>query len=237
MKRMRFLLGCAACVLVFLAAGCSDGGGSGSAPQNAAEFPKYSAGKIIKNKVVSLSDGDSGYWEYLEFTSETTGKYHLYKDGSEVPEYERDFVYEPASGKFLAGSDESAVSSYMFDTNKDGKKVSVIAREEMECKAETPTLCAEWSADAVSFTFDEEMEVAVSLSDDLEFSAKYTEENGWITVATSKDDIPLFYSATNRMYYLAYETERSEVDGVGRNAGESHILLTSPVFILADIQL
>ena len=77
MKRMRFLLGCAACVLAFLAAGCSDGGGSGSAPQNAVEFPKYSAGKIIKNKVVSLSDGDSGYCEYLEFTSETAGEYNL----------------------------------------------------------------------------------------------------------------------------------------------------------------
>ena len=82
------------------------------------------------------------------------------------------------------------------------------------------------------------MKVAVkSLSDGLEFSAKYTEENGWITVETQADSIPLFYSSANRMYYLAYETERSGVDGVGRNAGENHILLTSPVFILADIQL
>lgn len=130
MKRMRFLLCCVVSALAFFAAGCSDGGGSGAAPQNAAEFSKYSAGKIIKNKVVSLSGEDSGYWEYLKFESETTGKYYLYKDGSEVPEYARDFVYEPASGKFSAGSGESAVSSYMFDTTKDGKKVSVIAKEE-----------------------------------------------------------------------------------------------------------
>lgn len=241
MKRMRFLLCCVVSALAFFAAGCSDGGGSGAAPQNAAEFSKYSAGKIIKNKVVSLSGEDSGYWEYLKFESETTGKYYLYKDGSEVPEYARDFVYEPASGKFSAGSGESAVSSYMFDTTKDGKKVSVIAKEEMNCKAESPALCAEWNAAAVSFSFDKEMKVAVkSLSNNgnsLEFSAKYTEENGWITVETLADGIPLFYSAANRMYYLAYETERSGVDGVGRNAGENHILLTSPVFILADIQL
>lgn len=238
MKRMRFLLCCVVSALAFFAAGCSDGGGSGAAPQNAAEFSKYSAGKIIKNKVVSLSGEDSGYWEYLKFESETTGKYYLYKDGSEVPEYARDFVYEPASGKFSAGSGESAVSSYMFDTTKDGKKVSVIAKEEMNCKAETPALCAEWNAAAVSFSFDKEMKVAVkSLSDGLEFSAKYTEENGWITVETQADRIPLFYSAANRMYYLAYETDRSGVDGVGRNAGENHILLTSPVFMLADIQL
>lgn len=237
MKRMRFLLCCVVSALAFFAAGCSDGGGSSAAPQNAAEFSKYSAGKIIKNKVVSLSGEDSGYWEYLKFESETTGKYYLYKDGSELPEYARDFVYEPASGKFSAGSGESAVSSYMFDTTKDGKKVSVIAKEEMKCKAETPALCAEWNAAAVSFTFDKEMNVAVkSLSDGLEFSAKYTEENGWITVETQADGISLFYSAANRMYYLAYETERSGVDGVGRNAGENHILLTSPVFILADIQ-
>lgn len=238
MKRMRFLLCCVVSALAFFAAGCSDGGGSSAAPQNAAEFSKYSAGKIIKNKVVSLSGEDSGYWEYLKFESEATGKYYLYKDGSEVPEYARDFVYEPASGKFSAGSGESAVSSYMFDTTKDGKKVSVIAKEEMKCKAETPALCAEWNAAAVSFTFDKEMKVAVkSLSDGLEFSAKYTEENGWITVETQADRIPLFYSAANRMYYLTYETERSGVDGVGRNAGENHILLTSPVFMLADIQL
>lgn len=238
MKRMRFLLCCVVSALAFFAAGCSDGGGSSAAPQNAAEFSKYSAGKIIKNKVVSLSGEDSGYWEYLKFESETTGKYYLYKDGSEVPEYARDFVYEPAIGKFSAGSGESAVSSYMFDTTKDGKKVSVIAKEEMKCKAERPSLCAEWNAAAVSFTFDKEMNVAVkSLSDGLEFSARYTEENGWITVETQADRIPLFYSAANRMYYLAYETERSGVDGVGRNAGENHILLTSPVFMLADIQL
>lgn len=238
MKRMRFLLCCVVSALAFFAAGCSDGGGSSAAPQNAAEFSKYSAGKIIKNKVVSLSGEDSGYWEYLKFESETTGKYYLYKDGSEVPEYARDFVYEPAIGKFSAGFGESAVSSYMFDTTKDGKKVSVIAKEEMKCKAESPALCAEWNAAAVSFSFDKEMKVAVkSLSDGLEFSAKYTEENGWITVETQADRIPLFYSAANRMYYLAYETERSGVDGVGRNAGENHILLTSPVFMLADIQL
>lgn len=238
MKRMRFLLCCVVSALAFFAAGCSDGGGSSAAPQNAAEFSKYSAGKIIKNKVVSLSGEDSGYWEYLKFESETTGKYYLYKDGSEVPEYARDFVYEPAIGKFSAESGESAVSSYMFDTTKYGKKVSVIAKEEMKCKAETPALCAEWNAAAVSFTFDKEMNVAVkSLSDGLEFSAKYTEENGWITVETQADGIPLFYSAANRMYYLAYETERYGVDGVGRNAGENHILLTSPVFMLADIQL
>lgn len=241
MKRMRFLLCCVVSALAFFAAGCSDGGGSSAAPQNAAEFSKYSAGKIIKNKVVSLSGEDSGYWEYLKFESETTGKYYLYKDGSEVPEYARNFVYEPAIGKFSAGSGESAVSSYMFDTTKDGKKVSVIAKEEMKCKAESPALCAEWNAAAVSFTFDKEMKVAVkSLSnngDGLEFSARYTEENGWITVETQADRIPLFYSAANRMYYLAYETERSGVDGVGRNAGENHILLTSPVFMLADIQL
>lgn len=238
MKRMRFLLCCVVSALAFFAAGCSDGGGSSAAPQNAAEFSKYSAGKIIKNKVVSLSGEDSGYWEYLKFESETTGKYYLYKDGSELPEYARDFVYEPASGKFSAGSGESAVSSYMFDTTKDGKKVSVIAKEEMKCKAESPALCAEWNAAAVSFSFDKEMKVAVKgLSDGLEFSAKYTEENGWITVETQADSIPLFYSAANRMYYLAYETERSGIDGVGRNAGENHILLTSPVFMLADIQL
>lgn len=241
MKRTGFLLGCVVCALAFFAAGCgSDSDSGGSEPENAVSVPKYQGGKIIKNKVVSLSGGDSGYVEYLEFESETAGKYHLYKDGAEVLKSAKDFVYDPATGEFSAGSGANAVHSYMFEAKKDGEKVSVIAKDEMECDAEIPVLYAKWMVSSLSFSFDEDMNVSVKNTADgvnLEFSAKYSDEDGWVTIETEPDNIPLFYSSSDRFFFLTYATERSEVDGLGRNATSGEIVFESPVFILADIQL
>lgn len=240
MKRMRFLLGCVVCALAFFAAGCSDSDSGGSEPENAVSVPKYQAGKIIKNKVVSVGGGDSGYFEYLEFESETAGKYHLYKDGAEVSESAKDFTYNPATGKFSAGAGENAVHSYMFEAKKDGEKVSVIAKDEMECDAEKRVLCAGWTVGSFAFSFDEDMKVSVKNTADgadLEFSAGYSNEDGWVTIETEPDSIPLFYSSSNRFFFLAYATERSEVSELGRNVASGETVFESPVFILADIQL
>lgn len=243
MKRTGFLLGCVVCTLAFFAAGCgSDSDSGGSEPENAVSLPKYQGGKIIKNKVVSVSGGDSGFVEYLEFESETAGKYHLYKDGAEVLESAKDFVYDPATGEFSAGSGANAVHSYMFEAKKDGEKVSVIAKDEMKCYAENPVLCAGWTVGSFVFSFDEEMNVSVKSAADgdgegTEFSAGYSNEGGWVTIETVPDNIPLFYSSSNRFFFLAYATERSEVDGLGRNAASGEIVLVSPVFILSGIQL
>ena len=241
MKRTRFLLGCVVCALAFFAAGCgSDSDSGGSEPENAVSVPKYQGGKIIKNKVVSLSGGDSGFVEYLEFESETAGKYHLYKDGAEVSEATKDFVYDPVTGKFSAGTGENAVYSYMFETKKDGEKVSVIAKDEMECDAEKPALCAGWTVGSFAFSFGEDMNVSVKNPADgvsTEFSAGYSNEDGWVTIETEPDNIPLFYSSSNRFFFLAYVTERLEVDELGRNAASGEIVFESPVFILSDIQL
>ena len=241
MKRMGFLLGCAFCALAFFAAGCSsDSDSGGSEPENAVSLPKYQGGKIIKNKVVSLSGGDSGFVEYLEFESEIAGKYYLYKDGAEVSEATKDFVYDPVSGKFSAGTGENAVHSYMFDAKKDGEKVSVIAKDEMKCAAEKPVLCAKWTVGSLSFSFGDDMKVSVenaAQENKTEFSAGYSDEGGWVTIETEPDNIPLFYSSSNRFFFLAYATERSEVDGLGRNVASGEIVFESPVFILSDIQL
>ncbi len=241
MKRTNFLLGCVVCALAFFVAGCSSDSDSGGAgPENAVSVPKFQAGKIIKNKVVSLSGGDSGYFEYLEFESETVGKYHLYKDGAEVLESAKDFTYDPATGEFSAGTGENAVHSYMFEAKKGGEKVSVIAKDEMKCDAENPVLCAGWSAGSFAFSFDEDMNVSVKNTADgavLEFSAKYRNEDGWVTIETEPSSIPLFYSSSDRFFFLAYATERSEVDELGRNVVSGETVLESPVFILADIRL
>ena len=211
-------------------------------PENTVNIPAYSSGKVLKNKVVST--GSDVYYEYLTFTSETGGTYALYKDGAQVTSYTNkngesvsvpsSFTYDAATGKFSAGD----VSSYMFNAKKNGKEVSVIASEEMTCSQEKPALLAEWKSSSLTFKFtsdDNGDNATVTQKDGSypEFTVPYTNDGGWITVS----NFPLFFSSSNRMFYLAYVTERTEVEAVGRNASCDELNFVSPVFILADIQL
>ena len=211
-------------------------------PENTVNIPAYSSGKVLKNKVVST--GSDVYYEYLTFTSETGGTYALYKDGAQVTSYTNkngesvsvpsSFSYDAATGKFSAGD----VSSYMFNAKKNGKEVSVIASEEMTCSQEKPALLAEWKSSSLTFKFtsdDNGDNATVTQKDGSypEFTVPYTNDGGWITVS----NFPLFFSSSNRMFYLAYVTERTEVEAVGRNASYDELNFVSPVFILADIQL
>ena len=211
-------------------------------PENTVNIPAYSSGKVLKNKVVST--GSDVYYEYLTFESETGGTYALYKDGAQVTSYTNkngesvsvpsSFSYDAATGKFSTGD----VSSYMFNAKKDGKEVSVTASEEMTCSQEKPALLAEWKSSEFSFVFvsDDSGDNATVKNNDgsyPEFTVPYTNDGGWITVS----NFPLFFSSSNRMFYLAYVTERTEVEAVGRNASCDELNFVSPVFILADIQL
>ena len=211
-------------------------------PENTVNIPAYSSGKVLKNKV--FSTGNDVYYEYLTFTSETGGTYALYKDGAQVTSYTNkngesvsvpsSFSYDAATGKFSAGD----VSSYMFNAKKDRKEVSVIASEEMTCSQEKPALLAEWKSSSLTFKFtsdDNGDNATVTQKDGSypEFTVPYTNDGGWITVS----NFPLFFSSSNRMFYLAYVTERTEVEAVGRNASCDELNFVSPVFILADIQL
>ncbi len=238
-KLLSLILGTACLIL-----SCSqhDGNDKTAEPENAVNVPVYSSGKILKNKVVS--SGSDVYYEYLTFESETGGKYALYKDGAQVPSYTNkngetvtvpsSFTYDSATGKFSAGD----VSSYMFNAKKNGKEVSVIAAEEMSCSSEKPVLLGEWKSSSLTFKFtsDDNGDNATVTQNDgsyPEFTVPYTNDGGWIMVS----NIPLFFSSSNRMFYLAYETERTEVEAVGRNASCDELNFVSPVFILADIQL
>lgn len=211
-------------------------------PENTVNIPAYSSGKVLKNKV--FSTGSDVYYEYLTFTSETGGTYALYKDGAQVTSYTNkngesvsvpsSFTYDAATGKFSAEN----VSSYMFNAKKNGKEVSVIASEEMTCSQEKPALLAEWKSSSITFKFtsDDNGDNATVTQNDgsyPEFTVPYTNDGGWITVS----NFPLFFSSSNRMFYLAYVTERTEVEAVGRNASYDELNFVSPVFILADIQL
>ena len=190
-RRFRVLL-CLFLGLAVMFAGCSlDDDDDDTPPANSVSIPKYSSGKILKNKVVS--SGSDVYYEYLTFESETGGKYALYKNGAQVPSYTNkngetvtvpsSFTYDSATGKFSAGD----VSSYMFNTKKDGKEVSVIASEEMTCSQEKPALLAEWKSSSLTFKFtsdDNGDNATVTQKDGSypKFTVPYTNDGGWITV-------------------------------------------------------
>lgn len=242
-KRKFKVLLCLFLATAVMFAGCSsDDGDDDTPPENSVSIPKYSPGKILKNKVIS--SGSDVYYEYLTFESETGGTYALYKDGAQVTSYTNknggtvtvpsSFTYDAATGKFSAEN----VSSYMFNAKKNGKEVSVIASEEMTCSQEKPVLLAEWKSSELSFVFvsdDSGDNATVKNNDESypDFTVPYTNDGGWITVS----NFPLFFSSSNRMFFLVYETERSEVEAEGRNASCDELNFVSPVFILADIQL
>ena len=242
-KRKFKVLLCLFLATAVMFAGCSsDDGDDDTPPENSVSIPKYSPGKILKNKVIS--SGSDVYYEYLTFTSETGGTYALYKDGAPVTSYTNkngesvsvpsSFYYDAVTGKFSAGD----VSSYMFNAKKNGKEVSVIACEEMTCSQEKPVLLAEWKSSELSFVFvsDDNGDNATVKNNDgsyPEFTVPYTNDGGWITVSK----FPLFFSSSNRMFFLVYETERSEVEAEGRNASCDELNFVSRAFILADIQL
>lgn len=238
-KLLSLILGTACLIL-----SCTQNEGNGKVvePENTVNIPAYSSGKVLKNKV--FSTGSDVYYEYLTFESETGGTYALYKDSAQVTSYTNkngesvsvpsSFSYDAATGKFSAGD----VSSYMFNAKKDRKEVSVIASEEMTCSQEKPALLAEWKSSSLTFKFtsdDSGDKVTVTQKDGSypKFTVPYTNDGGWIMVS----NFPLFFSSSNRMFYLAYVTERTEVEAVGRNASCDELNFVSPVFILADIQL
>ena len=238
-KLLSLILGTACLIL-----SCTQNEGNGKVvePENTVNIPAYSSGKVLKNKV--FSTGSDVYYEYLTFESETGGTYALYKDSAQVTSYTNkngesvsvpsSFSYDAATGKFSAGD----VSSYMFNAKKNGKEVSVIASEEMTCSQEKPALLAEWKSSSLTFKFtsdDSGDKVTVTQKDGSypKFTVPYTNDGGWIMVS----NFPLFFSSSNRMFYLAYVTERTEVEAVGRNASCDELNFVSPVFILADIQL
>lgn len=229
MKKFRMLL-CLFFGAVVMFGSCSSDSDDSTPPANSVDIPKYTSGKILKNKVINKDSNDE-YFEYLTFTSETTGSYALYKNGISVPSTPTTFTYDSSTGKFTVGSS----TAYLFQTKKDNASVFVYASEEMTCSSDKPSLYAKWTiSDGSAYTFDSEFKVTIKPSSSPEFSVSYSNDNGWILAGNS---IPFFFSANNKMYYLAYETKSEYVNEVGRFVAGNEIELNLPVFIYAGIQL
>ncbi len=246
MKRMRFLLGCVVCALAVFVAGCSDSDSGGSAvdynASGTSEPTKIEKDKVVRNKVVNLGGSTDVYYEYLTFTSENGGSYAVYKDSDgEKIKIEKitvdgkdvtlpsEFEYDSTNGGFKPVGAE-ANTAYMFTAKKDGKDVYVVASELLETGGENKdSLFNEWNSAADGkYEFQDGGYVVTDKG-----GFRYTNSAGWILVS---DSVPFYWAKNNgkfSLYYMAYQTEREDVEAEGRAvSAESERFFVSGRFIL-----
>ena len=227
--------------VAILIMGCSgdDNSSEEHVPINKISVESYSAGKTVRNKVVSL-DNSVEYYEYLTFTSKTEGKYSLYKVVSdkktEITTYTdrnnqnqtvpTSFTYDSKTGKFTAEN----VSSYLFSVNNE----SVIASELLVSEEKTIYSSFKNSSD-ITFKFNSDGTAEVQKDNEV-FEGSFTEKDGWINLDFGIE-IPFFWSSDNEMYYFIYKTEREIVETAGRSINEpcTEINLLSSRLLLVDM--
>ena len=226
--------------------GCaSEGDDSPSAPKYdesaSGNLPQVSESTVIRNKVVNLNGSTDVYYEYLTFTSATGGTYSVYKDvdGTKtvVPSislngndyvFPTEFTYDATTGKFTAGT----VSSYMFDTKKDGKDVCAVASEILTTDSENKSsLFNVWkSTTGVTFEFSEGT-VAITAGDVIS-TPLFTNNNGWISIPEDIEMCWLKQGSNYNLYYPVFVTERETVEAAGRALTTDSIDLVSSKFLL-----
>ena len=214
--------------IAILSVSCKNEESTPAAPENEISVSNYSNGKIIKNNVVSVNVSKDSYVEYLQFTSEKGGNYIVYLNGSKITKFDgsaipETFTYDSATGKFSAGN----VSSYMFNAKKDGNAVSAFSKGRLSPADSSKGLYTEWTSEnfpKVTFSVDADKNEFVEIvSGEQSFSPSFTNEKGWITVDGVDNDLVLFHSSNNFLFYQVYITERSEVSEVGRSLNSNSI--------------
>lgn len=201
-------------------------------------------GKILKNKVVMLDGSSDVYYEYLKFTSESAGEYSLYKDGKKQDTYKDKtlptaFAYEKARGKVTVGD----TSSYIYDYKHGDEDKRGIA-DEILSATDKSSLYTTWTSDkrGLDFTFkageaDDEDDAVCTIK---------SKDGGSATAGIQIDEghfiiqgnMPFFWTrlnGENTLYFMAYETERSEVSEVGRSAMTNVVDMEFGRFIFAAL--
>ena len=205
-------------------------------------LPQVSESTVIRNKVVNLNGSTDVYYEYLTFTSTTGGTYSVYKDvdgtktvvtsislnGNDYV-FPTEFTYDATTGKFTA----ETVSSYMFDTKKDGKDVCAVASEILTTDAENKSsLFNVWnSTTGVTFDFSEGT-VNITLSDGNSISTAFTNNKGWISIPEDIEMCWLKQGSNYNLYYPVFVTERETVEAAGKSLATDSIDLVSSKFLL-----
>jgi hypothetical protein len=248
LKKMKNWAPLALAALALMLSSCGDSSSStnpglllgliNQGPTSTVTIESHKNGEIVKNKVVT--DSGDEYYEYFEFTTEdgTSGNYSLYKktgntntiqtvsplDGSTLP---TTFTYDKSNGGYTVGSS----TSYLFDAPKDGVKVNVIASELMTTEDTNVAFTSKWVSSSGEYVFDGNETV---LWDDINYS--YTKDGGWVTLTyNTTEGIPFYWDNVSKFYHLVYETERTEVEEVGRGLNDVNIVYSSPIFIYGKL--
>lgn len=246
MKRMAKWLAVAVCAASVMFTGCSDGSSSSNlglllmnnSSVPSVSVPSYSAGQIIKNKVVNLDSSTDEYYEYFEFTSATAGNYSLYKNSVKQTTYNSaalptTFTYDANTGKFSTTVSGETRWSYLFNAGSDAAIAADFLTGGEDGKTDES---GEWktTGNVYIYKFDvSSKKCTLSFNGGSSGTSEtYTNESGWITVGSSK--VKLYFGSKVKFYFNAYKTTRTTVSEVGRSIGGDEILLESPVFILAN---
>lgn len=248
MKRMAKWLAVAVCAASVMFTGCSDGSSSSNmgllllnktTGVPSVSVPSYSAGQIIKNKVVNLDSSTDEYYEYFEFTSATAGNYSLYKNSVKQTTYNNaalptTFTYDADTGKFSTTVSGVTRSSYLFNAASDAAIAADLLTGGEDGKTDES---GEWKTigNVYNYKFDvSSKKCTVSYNGGASgTSESYENESGWIKVGSSK--VKLYFGSKDKFYFNAYKTTRTSVSEVGRSIGGDEIVLESPVFILANL--
>ena len=242
-----FLTMIAVCSVIFVGCASGEEDSTPSASYDASgtsSVPEFVVNSVIKNKVVNINGSKDVYYEYLTFTTNSTGIYAVYKDvdgtltkqesitfEDTVINFPTEFTFDKVTGKFTAGE----TSSYMINAKKSGKEVYAIASGILTTASENKSsLMNEWiSESGECFNFMANGTVAFTDLNGEIACPSFSNNDGWILIAES---IPLLWSKQGevyKLYYPIYETERTTVDAEGRMAvTENSINLVSNKFLL-----
>ena len=226
--------------------GCaSEGDESPSAPKYdepaSGNLPQVSESTVIRNKVVNLNGSTDVYYEYLTFTSATGGTYSVYKDvdGTKtvVPSislngndyvFPTEFTYDAATGKFTAGT----VSSYMFDTKKDGKDVCAVASEILTTDAENKSSLFNVWKSTTGVTFEFTPDTVIISDNSVDTKLNISLKDGWISIPEDIEMCWLKQDSNYNLYYPVFVTERETVEAAGKSLATDSIDLVSSKFLL-----
>ena len=226
--------------------GCaSEGDDSPSAPKYdepaSGNLPQVSESTVIRNKVVNLNGSTDVYYEYLTFTSATGGTYSVYKDADGTKTvvtsislngndyvFPTEFDYDATTGKFTAGT----VSSYMFDTKKDGKAVCAVASEILTTDAENKSSLFNVWKSTTGVTFEFTPETVIISDNSVDTKLNISLKDGWILIPEDIEMCWLKQGSNYNLYYPVFVTERETVEAAGKSLATDSIDLVSSKFLL-----
>ena len=204
-------------------------------------LPQVSESTVIRNKVANLNGSTDVYYEYLTFTSTTGGTYSVYKDvdgtktvvtsislnGNDYV-FPTEFTYDATTGKFTAGT----VSSYMFDTKKDGKDVCAVASEILTTDAENKSSLFNVWKSATGVTFEFTPETVIISDNSVDTKLNISLKDGWISIPEDIEMCWLKQGSNYNLYYPVFVTERETVEAAGKSLATDSIDLVSSKFLL-----